>query len=133
MAAKKRRKRKRKYHTGIHVSPKTGQECHYRSGWELAYMQFLDTDPDTVGYRYEDVSIPYLSNKATGKMRTYWPDFLVQKRDGEQFLIEIKPKRKLDQARVQKKLKAAALWCQAHRVTLVVLTEQELKHLGLLK
>ena len=132
MATKKRRK-KRRYHTGVHVSPKTGQECHYRSGWELEYMHHLDANPDVVGYRYEDVRIPYVSNKKTGKVRWYWPDFLVQQRDGEQLLVEIKPKRKLDQDRVQKKLKAAALWCQAHQVTLVVLTEKELKLLGLLK
>lgn len=132
MAAKKR-KRKKRYHTGIHVSPKTGQECHYRSGWELAYMQYLDTNVDVVGYRYEDVSIPYVSNIRSGKLRKYWPDFLIQRTDGQQILVEIKPSRKLDQDRVQKKLKAAALWCKAHGVTLVVLTEKELKLLGLLK
>lgn len=132
MAARKR-KRKKRYHTGVHVSPKTGQECHYRSGWELAYMQYLDTNPDVVGYRYEDVVIRYVSNKKTGKTRQYWPDFLVQQRDGQQLLVEIKPKRKLDQDRVQKKLKAAAEWCRAHQVTLMVLTEKELKLLGLLK
>ena len=131
--AAKRRKRKKKYHTGIHVSPKTGQECHYRSGWELAYLQHLDADPEVVGYRYEDVKIPYVSNVRTGKLRSYWPDFLVQRKDGQQILVEIKPKRKLDQDRVQKKLKAAALWCKAHGVTLMVLTEKELKLLGLLK
>ena len=131
--AKRRRRKKKHYHTGIHVSPKTGQECHYRSGWELAYMQWLDADVGTLGYRYEDVVIPYVSNLKSGRIRKYWPDFLVQKTDGEQLLVEIKPKRKLDQGGVQKKLKAAALWCQAHGVTLVVLTEKELKQLGLLK
>jgi hypothetical protein len=132
MAARKRKK-KRRYHTGIHVSPKTGQECHYRSGWEFEYMQWLDANPDIVGYRYEDVVISYVSNVKSKRIRHYWPDFLVQQRDGQQLLVEIKPKRKLDQDRVQKKLKAAALWCQAHQVTLVVLTEKELKLLGLLK
>jgi hypothetical protein len=131
MAAKKRKKRR--YHTGIHVSPKTGQECRYRSGWELAYLQHLDADPGVVGYRYEDVKIPYVSNVRAGKVRHYWPDFLVQRTDGQQLLIEIKPKRKLDQDRVQKKLRAAEAWCQAHRVTFQVLTEVELKLLGLLK
>ncbi len=131
--AKRKRKRKKKYHTGVHVSTKTGLECHYRSGWELAYMQWLDADPDTATYTYEDVEIPYVSNVRTGRLRKYWPDFLVYKQDGQRLLVEIKPKRKLDQDRVQKKLKAAALWCQAHGVTLVVLTEKELKQLGLLK
>jgi len=96
-------------------------------------MQHLDADDSVVGYRYEDVSIKYISNKKTGKVRQYWPDFLVQLRDGQQLLVEIKPQRKLDQARVQKKLKAAAGWCQAHGVTLVIMTEKELKLLGLLK
>lgn len=130
-----RRRRKRKgghYHRGIHNSPKAG-ECHYRSGWELLYMKHLDDDPDVIGYTYEQTVIPYISNVKTGRQRKYYPDFLVEHVSGTRQLIEVKPTRKLHQLTVAKKLNAARDWCQTNSVTLVVITEYELRELGLLK
>lgn len=134
MAAKKRRRRRKKkhYHTGTYISSKTGQECKYRSGWELKYLEWLDAHAAVKEYGYESVKIPYVSNVRTGKIRNYLPDFLVEFNDGSQQLVEIKPKRKLVQASVQKKLRAAEKWCRDHGVTLVVLTEVELSTMGIL-
>jgi len=132
LARKKRRKRKGHYHTGVHVSVKGG-ECKYRSGWELKYMEHMDSDDKVLRFEYEQVKIPYISNVRTGKIRHYYPDFLVTYVDGTQKLVEIKPKKRLDQAKVTKKLKAAEVWCREHGVTLAVLTEIELRLLGLLK
>ena len=133
MAAKKRRRRRKKrYHTGIYVSLKTGQQCKYRSGWELKYLEWLDSHAEVATYGYESVKIPYVSNVRTGKIRNYFPDFLVEFKDGSKQLVEIKPSKRVKQATVQKKLCAAGLWCRVHGVTLVVLTEIELKVMGLL-
>jgi hypothetical protein len=128
---KPRRKRKRHYHTGLHTSPKAG-ECKYRSGWELEYMQWLDANADVITYSYEKTKIPYVSNARTGKLRNYFPDFLVEYVD-RRVLVEIKPKRRASQVKVVKKLKAAQEWCSTHGVALEVITEVELKLLGLLK
>ena len=134
MVARKRRRRKRKghYHTGVHVSTKTGQHCKYRSGWELKYMVWLDTHAAVKSYEYEGMKIPYLSNVRTGKLRNYMPDFLVTFTDGSRILVEIKPSRRVKQDNIQKKLKAAEGWCRDNSVTLQVITEVELKVLGLL-
>lgn len=96
-------------------------------------MQHLDSDPTVVTYQYEKFSIPYVSNVKSGKLRKYFPDFLVEHTDGSRSLVEIKPKKRVEQARVQKKLRAARVWCQEHSVTLEVITEIELKLMGLLK
>jgi TnsA endonuclease-like protein len=128
-----RRKRKGRYHRGDHISTKTGQVCRYRSGWELAYLQYLDAEPTVLTYVYEPFKIPYVSNKKTGKVRGYIPDVLVTRTDGSRQLVEIKPARKVMHVTVQKKLKAAQQWCTEHQITLEVLTEHELKGLGLLK
>lgn len=128
---KRRRKRKSRYHTGVHSSPKAG-DCKYRSGWELSYMQHMDADPLVLSYLYEGVKIPYVSNRKTGKLRGYLPDFLVTRVDGTRIMIEVKPSRKVAHATVKKKLEAAALWCGVHGVVLQVITERELKGLGLL-
>lgn len=129
---KKRRRRKKRYHTGSYTSTKTGQECHYRSSWELSYLKHLDADPTVKEFLYETVVIPYVSNLRTKKVRRYYPDFFVSYADGRKVLVEIKPKRRLSLARVQKKLAAAEAFCRVHGMALVVLTEHELKGLGLL-
>ena len=132
MKPRRRRRRKKRYHTGVHVSTKTGRHCKYRSGWELAYLHWLDAHAMVKDFGYESVKIPYVSNLRTGKVRHYYPDFFIEFTDGSKQLVEIKPKKRLSQANVQKKLKAAQEWCQAHGATLLVLTEVELKVMGLL-
>ena len=129
---KKRRRRKRGYKRGEYTSTKSSLVFKYRSGWELAYMQYLDANEDVSSWSYESVIIPYVSNVKTGKLRKYYPDFQVNWSNKADELIEIKPKKRVLQAGVQKKLKAAEVYCQAHGLTLVVITEIELKGLGLL-
>lgn len=133
ISKKRRRKKKRKsrYHTGVHVSPKAG-ECCYRSGWELAYCRHLDEDPNVVSYEYEGVVVGYVSNVKSGKIRKYFPDFLVTYANGSQKLIEIKPKNRLVQPKVMKKVAAAELWCADHGAEFQIVTEVELRELGLL-
>lgn len=128
---KRRRRRKGHYFRGVHNSPIAG-ECHYRSGWEQKYMEYLDLDPNVKFWAYEELVIDYVSNKRTGKMRKYYPDFLVEYRDGTQVVVEIKPQRKLEQALIQKKLSAAQEWCMMKQMTFKVITEIELKDMGLL-
>jgi len=131
----KRIRRKRKkghYHTGVFVSKKTGQHCKYRSGWELLFLQHLDTSSDVRAFCYEGLKIPYISNTRSRRIRNYIPDIFVEYVDGRTSLIEIKPSRKLAQPTVQKKLAAAREWCGAHGAALEIITEHELKSMGLL-
>ena len=129
---KRHRKRKSHYHTGMYVSTKTGKSCKYRSGWELLYMQWLDVNVDVRAWSYEGVIIPYVSNVRSKKMRRYFPDFLVEYKDAHVELVEIKPAKRVHQANVHKKLMAAGDHCRAHGWSMVILTEIELKGLGLL-
>ena len=132
MATKKktRRRRRRGYFRGTYVSDKTGQHCVYRSGWELGFMMFLDASPDVVTFASEPIKIPYVSNLKSRRLRNYVPDFVVEYIDGSTFIIEIKPKKRLDQATVKKKLSAAHVYASEHGWYLAVLTEVELKELG---
>ncbi len=95
-------------------------------------MQWLDAHAAVLTYSYESLKIPYISNLKTKKVRNYLPDFLVTFTDGSQMLVEVKPKRKLEQAVVKKKLEAARAWVSAHGATLNVITEVELSVMGLL-
>lgn len=65
-------------------------------------MKWLDDNVDVISYEYEKLTLPYVSNVKTRKIRNYIPDILVRYVDRNE-LIEIKPKRKLTNRIVQKK------------------------------
>jgi len=129
---KKRKKKKTgRYRRGLHVSPMAG-DCKFRSSWEQKYMLYLDAHPDVSCWSYEKTVIEYVSNQRTKKIRKYYPDFYVEFKDGSRRLIEIKQKRKLEQASVKKKAHAAHAWCASNGATYEILTEIELKNMGLI-
>jgi TnsA endonuclease N terminal len=129
---RKKRKRKSRYQRGEYTSTKTGQICRYRSGWEHRYMLHLDSDPEVETWTYEQTVIAYVSNIRTKKVRRYYPDFFVKYRDGRTEVVEVKPKRKLAQATVLKKAAAAQQWCLENGSSYRMITEVELKAMGLL-
>jgi hypothetical protein len=55
------------------------------------------------------------------------PDFLVSMVDGRQYLVEVKPSRRLDRPRVQRKLAVAQLFAQRQGWVFNLLTERELR------
>lgn len=95
-------------------------------------MQWLDVEPSVASYAYEAVSIPYVSNVRSGRLRRYLPDFVVEFTDGRRALVEVKPSKRLNRPVVKKKLEAAREWCRAHGASLEVITEVELRGMGLL-
>ena len=95
-------------------------------------MVHLDSDPAVVSWTYEQTVIEYISNIRTKKIRKYYPDFCITYSDGHVEVVEVKPKRKLEQAVVKKKAEAARLWCASRGMTYRILTEIELKDMGLL-
>lgn len=117
----------------------------YRSGWEHAFMRFVDTNDYILQWASESISIPY-RNPVTGKISNYIPDFLVTYRDKNNKIcaevIEIKPKSQSiiegkqsqrDRAIVAvnyAKWHQATLWCKKHGLTFRVLNEDAIFHQG---
>jgi hypothetical protein len=62
----------------------------YRSSWELKLFRRLDSDPNIEKWGAERIAIPY-TDKGSGKLRRYYPDLIVKKKDGKVLLIEVKP------------------------------------------
>ena len=113
----------------------------YRSGWELTFMMFLDSNENVLQWASESISIPY-RNPLTGKQSIYVPDFLVTYRGPNNTtkaeLIEIKPKK---QSLVESKMNAneraivavnyakwhhATLWAKRNGLTFRVITEDDI-------
>ena len=113
----------------------------YRSGWELAFMQFCDNNKHVLQWASESIVIPY-RHPLTGRMTNYIPDFLVVYADknGRQRaeLVEIKPKKQSiieskasnrDRAIVAvnyAKWDSATKWCRRQGLTFRVITEEDI-------
>jgi hypothetical protein len=117
----------------------------YRSGWELTFMMFLDSNDNVLQWASESISIPY-RNPLTGKQSMYVPDFLVTYRGRNNTtvaeLIEIKPKKQSlieskmndrDRAIVAvnySKWDAATKWARKNGLTFRVINEDQIYHQG---
>jgi len=113
----------------------------YRSGWELTFMQFCDSNQNILEWASEAIRIPYF-NPMKGKKTTYVPDFLIVYKDktGRKVteLIEIKPKKQSfmteglntkERAVVQvnhAKWEQAVQWCKQRNIVFRVVTEDQI-------
>ena len=88
-------------------------------------MLYCDKSNQIFKWSSEELHIPYVAPKDL-RWHNYYPDFMVNTRDGRIILVEIKPhyqrKYKVNQA----KWKAAEAYCAQHGYEFVVLTEKEL-------
>ena len=117
----------------------------YRSGWELSFMKFCDSNDNVLQWASESIAIPY-RHPLTGKMTQYIPDFLITYRTSNNTikaeLIEIKPKK---QSVIESKMSskdraivainyckwdAASKWARRNGLTFRVITENDMFHNG---
>ena len=117
----------------------------FRSGWELAFMRFCDSNDHIITWSSESIQIPY-RHPLTGKNTRYVPDFLIQYRNKNNQvvteLIEIKPKKQSiieskannrDRAVVAvnyAKWDAAQKWCKRNGLVFRVVTEEDIFYQG---
>jgi hypothetical protein len=117
----------------------------YRSGWEMTFMMFLDSNDNIVQWASESISIPY-RNPITGRQSMYIPDFFVTYRDRNNQtraeLIEIKPKKQsLIESRMSDrdraivavnyaKWDAATKWARRNGLIFRVINEDQIFHQG---
>jgi hypothetical protein len=136
-----------RYAQGIFV-PKNPQKYignhkpRYRSGWELTFMTFCDTNSNVIYWASESMRIPY-KHPLTGKPTIYVPDFFVvyenkfSKKIAE--VVEIKPKKQsVIESKVvnakdrmvvainHAKWQAAAQYCKAQGFGFRVITEDDI-------
>jgi hypothetical protein len=136
-----------RYAQGIYV-PKNPQKYignhkpRYRSGWELTFMTFCDTNSNVIYWASESMRIPY-KHPMTGKPTIYVPDFFVvyenkfSKKIAE--VVEIKPKKQsVIESKVvnakdrmvvainHAKWQAAAQYCKAQGFGFRVITEDDI-------
>jgi hypothetical protein len=133
-------------------NPKNGHkyvgkhEPKYRSGWELTFMTFCDSNDHIIYWASESLRIPY-RHPLTGKPTNYIPDFFVmyENKFGKKIaeVVEIKPKKqsliesKTASARDRMivainhaKWAAAMAYCKQQGYAFRVITEDDLFYNG---
>lgn len=93
------------YKSGMYKSVKNRSYMKYRSAYEYAFFEQLESDPNVIKYLSEPIEIRYVDVDL--KNRTYIPDVLVLYKDGRMELCEVKPTIMLRDLNVQLKAKAA--------------------------
>lgn len=120
----------------------------YRSNWELQFCKWLDMNKAVTQWASESTVIPYIK-PSDRSMHRYYIDFTVKFHDGKIFLFEVKPD-KQTKPPVQKKRKtkrylkesltyttnvakwkAAQAYAEKYGMHFQILTEKQLKKLGL--
>ena len=64
----------------------------YRSLWERSFMRYCDENKDIVEWGSEELIVPYIS-PLDNKQHRYFPDFYIKTKNGDKFMVEIKPKK----------------------------------------
>lgn len=118
----------------------------YRSGWELTFMTFCDTNKHVLYWASESMSVPY-RHPFTGKVTQYIPDFFVvyENKFGKKIaeVVEIKPKKQsIIESKVANakdrmivainhaKWQSAMAYCKSQGFTFRVITEDDLFYNG---
>lgn len=119
----------------------------YRSLWEFKLMKYLDAHDEIVRWASEEIIIPYRS-PIDRRMHRYFPDFWVEKKSGEQLVIEVKPKQQLKPPKKpkrqtqrylremhtfavnQRKFEVAEEFCRNRGMKFVIFTQDELGIIG---
>jgi hypothetical protein len=93
----------------------------FHSDLERRMMLRLENDPHVVKWmKRHGITIPWIDGQK--HQRRYVPDFLVEYQDGRKAIIEVKDPSRLDSNDVQRKRKAAEIWCRQRRMEYVVAT-----------
>lgn len=123
-------------------------KIYYRSLWERQVFKFLDENSDILAWNSEEVVIPYRC-KTDNKVHRYFVDLKIQFKNGQTYLIEIKPKKQTIEPKVrtkktkayitevltyvknQSKWEAASEYCADRGWIFEVWTEDVIKALGI--
>jgi hypothetical protein len=63
----------------------------YRSSWERAMFRWCDENPSVVAFNSEEVIIPYIC-QTDNRQHRYFMDVYFKLTNGQEYLIEIKPR-----------------------------------------
>ncbi len=93
----------------------------FQSGLERQMMTKLEADPFVKKWmKRHGITIPWIDGQK--HQRRYVPDFFVEYEDGTKIIVEVKDPSRIGSDDVQKKRKAAEIWCRQRGMEYVMAT-----------
>lgn len=80
----------------------------YRSSWERKFCLYCERNPEINWWSSESFSLKYF-NPIDNKYHNYFPDFIVNLKDGSTIIVEVKPKSHLKKPEPPKRKTPKAL------------------------
>lgn len=94
---------------------------NYHSDLERRMMNRLERDTHVIKWmKRHGITIPWIDGQK--HRRRYVPDFLVEYEGGRKAVIEVKDPSRIDSNDVQRKRKAAEIWCKQRNMEYVLYT-----------
>lgn len=133
-----------RYHQGVidpkhakkYASAAANQPIIYRSGLELQFIQFCESNSNIARWASEPIEIKYF-NRLKNKEARYYPDYVLLDKNGNKMIVEVKPydqtikpdataSQWLKEAWVTNtdKWKAAKEFADAHNMKFIIVTEK---------
>jgi hypothetical protein len=109
---------------GKFPSRKNGRMVQHEGLLELDAIYLFEASPLIAGFREQPAAIRFADGT---KLRKYTPDFEVTLMSGENVLVEVKPKAKLADPELDRKLKLLEDYFARRDQVFVVLTEEQLR------
>jgi hypothetical protein len=113
----------KKYKRG-HVDTVKGGRIYYRSSWEEAIIEIIDSSSLVTRFVSAPFGIPY---KFEGKEHKYWPDYLIGLNDGRRLILEVKGP---EYPNWSAKKRAAEKFCSKYGYEYVIIHEKPVKSLS---
>jgi len=93
----------------------------FQSSLEERMMKRLESDATVKRWmKRHGITIPWIDSQK--HRRRYVPDFIVEYQDGSKVIIEVKDPSRVDSNDVQRKRKAAEMWCKQRGMEYVIAT-----------
>lgn len=113
----------------------------YRSGLELQFIKYCEANPSISRWASEPIEIKYIS-RVDKKQHRYYPDYVIQDKNGNRIIVEIKPNNqttkpainaslwaKKEYIRNVDKWNAAKIFAEKNNMKFLVITENFLGNL----
>jgi hypothetical protein len=124
-----------KKNTGSFPSKKMKSNIEYESLLERDYFYWLEYDRQVKRYLSQPITIEYKDTNK--KKRRYTPDCYFETVDGKKYLVEVKPRQKLDKILSDEsqriKYDAAYTYCINNNMKLIIVTDKEINKGNILK
>ncbi|MCW3491342.1 TnsA endonuclease N-terminal domain-containing protein [Dethiobacter alkaliphilus] len=107
---------------GFFPSMKVGRSIAFESLLERDFIYLLEFDQNVITFCEQPLTIRYYENN---REKSYIPDFAVQRLESIE-IIEVKPKDKLHDEKIQKKLTAGHQYCNTAGYEYLIVTEDNI-------